>query len=143
MRSPRACSRKGSGNAIARSTSIGARWPWRGTTRLSSAKWPSCVRGWVAGTRRSRRSGRRPAALERLARGALTDSRLRATVHLRAGRIAIERLGDVERAQAHYARAVELDPRCGPALAALGRLHARRDDWTELARLHVAEAELA
>jgi tetratricopeptide (TPR) repeat protein len=83
------------------------------------------------------------AALERLARGALTDSRLRATVHLRAGRIAIERLGDDERALAHYSRAVELDPRCGPALAALGRLHARRGDWPELARLHVAEAELA
>src|SRR2546426_1352647 len=48
-------------------------------------------------------------ALERLARGALTDSRLRATVHLRAGRIAIERLGDDERALAQDRKSTRLN----------------------------------
>jgi tetratricopeptide (TPR) repeat protein len=82
------------------------------------------------------------AVVERLARSG-SDRRMRAALHLQAGRLAAERRGDDDRAGVHYLRAVELDPRCEPALARLDELYARRGDWEELSRLLVSEADLA
>src|SRR5262249_10144800 len=81
------------------------------------------------------------AALDRLTRSC-ADLRVRAALHLSAGRIAEQRLGDDERALPHYVRAQDLDAR-SPAVAALERVYLRRGAFVELTRLLVNEADLA
>lgn len=59
----------------------------------------------------------------------------------RMGELCEEQLGDEDAAIACHARALGLRPDHRPALQALGKLLARREDWERLLEMHFGEAE--
>ena len=76
-----------------------------------------------------------------VARAALVPPDEQAELWARAAAIASERLGDDDAAEAHFARALELDPRHVAALGGLGQLYRRRGELRKAARLFADAAE--
>ncbi|HEY8144703.1 MAG TPA: tetratricopeptide repeat protein, partial [Kofleriaceae bacterium] len=74
--------------------------------------------------------------------GLMDDPQPTARLRMEAGRLA-ERLGDLDRARAHYDGALQLDPRLRPPLRALRRVERALGNFGEAIRHLDAEIELA
>ena len=76
-----------------------------------------------------------------LQRAALMPPAEQADLYARAAVLASERLGDDDIAEAHFARALELDGKHVAALGGLGQLYRRRGELRKAARLFAEAAE--